>query len=65
MAGTARRTWSVNWQNISKAAMKHASVITITAAVIVKSQDRRATQSNTIGPASSFHPGSRRAKPLG
>jgi hypothetical protein len=48
----------VNWQNISKAAMRHASVIAITAAVMVISQDRRDTQSNTMRPASWFHPAS-------
>jgi hypothetical protein len=55
----------VNWQNIAKAAMKHVSVIAITAAVIFKSPDRRDTQSNTIRPMSSFHPASRPAEPLG
>jgi hypothetical protein len=65
MAGTPRRTCSVNWQNISEAAMKHASVTTITAAVIVKNQDRRDTQSNTMRAASWFHPASRAAESLG
>jgi hypothetical protein len=55
MAGATRRTWSVNWQNSSSAAMKQASVITIKAAAIVKSQDRRDTQSNTMRRVSSFH----------
>jgi hypothetical protein len=65
IAGAARRTWSVNWQNISKAVMQHASVITITAVAIFKSQDWRDTQSNTMRAASSFHPVSRAAESLG
>jgi hypothetical protein len=65
MTGAMRRTWSVNWQNISRAMMKHASVMTITAGVMVKSQDRRDTQSDTMQRASSFHPASGAAKSVG
>jgi hypothetical protein len=55
----------VNWQMIAKAAMKHASVITIAAAVILKSRRRDDTQLKTMRPTSPFHPASRVGEPLG